>query len=129
MTSETPASPVSPASPSRATLILQLVRSACHLITVVIVAFWAFLDWAWPWPGLLTGIGFTLLAILIWALFLSPKPVLHTDRFGQGLIELLFIASGVGAMLALGVHWVVAVAFGVVAAVVGYLAPSRLAAA
>lgn len=126
MTSETPAAP---ASASRFSLILQLVRSACHLITVVIVAFWAFLDWAWPMPAILTGIGFTILAILIWALFLSPKPVLHTDRFGQGLIELLFIASGVGAMLALGVHWVVAVAFGVVAAVVGYLAPSRLAAA
>ncbi|MGK0722804.1 YrdB family protein [Leucobacter sp. W1478] len=126
MTSETPATP---SSPSRSSLILQLVRSACHLITVVIVAIWAFADWAWPWPGLLTGIGFTILAILIWALFLSPKPVLHTDRFGQGLIELLFLASGVGAMLALGVHWVVALVFGIVAAVVGYLAPSRLTAA
>lgn len=127
MTSESPATPDTPAAPARSTLILQLLRSAGHLIVVIVVAIWAFVDWAWPWPGILTGIGFSLLAVLIWALFLSPRPVLHTDRFGQSLIELLFIASGVGAMLALGVHWVVAVIFGVLAAVLGYVVPARLA--
>lgn len=124
MTAETP-EPTTQAD--RSFLALQLLRSLCHLIVVVMVAVWAFTDWQLPWPGLLTGIGFTLLAVLIWALFLSPRPVLHTDRFGQSLIELLFIASGVGAMLALGVHWVVAVIFGVLAAVLGYVVPARLA--
>lgn len=115
-----------PNSAARSSTIMQLVRSAWHLLVVVFVAIWGFVDWAWPWPGMLTGIGFTLLAVLIWALFLSPKPVLHTDRFGQGLIELLFIASGVGALLAIGVPWVVAVIFGLVGAVLGYIVPARL---
>lgn len=112
-------------SPTPFATALQLVRSACHLIVVVLVAIWAFTDWAFPWPGLLTGFGATLLSILIWALFVSPKPVLHTDRFGQGLIELLFLASGVGAMLALGAHWLLAVAFGIIGAVAGYLGSTR----
>lgn len=123
MTAETP-EPTAQAD--RSLLVLQLLRSLCHLIVVVMVAVWAFTDWQLPWPGLLTGIGFTLLAVLIWALFLSPRPVLHTDRFGHGLIELLFIASGVGALLAIGAPWFVAVIFGIVAAVVGYLVPARL---
>ena len=46
-----------------------------------------------------------MLTVVIWALFLSPKPVLRTDRFGQALIELLLIAGAVGALLSLGVHW------------------------
>ena len=108
--------------------MLQLVRAACHLAVVVLVSVWAFLDWPQPWPGLLTGFGFTLLAVLIWALFLSPRPVLHTDRFGRSLIELLFIGSGVGAMLVLGAPWWLALGFGVIAAVLGYIVPARLSA-
>jgi ABC-type dipeptide/oligopeptide/nickel transport system permease subunit len=46
--------------------------------------------------------------------------VLHTDRFGQSLIELLLIAGAVAALLALGANWVGAAVFGVIAAVIGY---------
>ncbi len=52
--------------------------------------------------------------------------MLHTDRFGRGLIELLFIGSGVGAMLGIGVPWPVAALFGLVAAALGYAVPERL---
>lgn len=118
-------SPTAHPTPDRPTsATLQLVRAACHLIVVVAVFVWGFLDWPAPWIWL-TGFGFGLLSVLIWALFLSPRAVLHTDRFGQSLIELLFIASGVGAMLALGVHWIVAILFGLIAAVAGYLVISK----
>lgn len=118
-------SPTAPATPDRPiSAPLQLVRAACHLIVVVAVFVWGFLDWPAPWLWL-TGFGFGLLSVLIWALFLSPRAMLHTDRFGQSLIELLFIASGVGAMLALGVHWIVAILFGLIAAVAGYLVISK----
>lgn len=116
-----------PQSP-RLTSSLQLVRALCHLVIVVAVFIWGFVDWQSPWHWL-TGFGFGILSILIWALFLSPRPVLHTDRFGMSLIELLFIGSGVGAMLALGVPWVIGVVFGLVAAVLGYVVPERLRAA
>src|SRR5690606_8663368 len=75
----------------RLTLALQLVRALCHLVIVIAVAVWAFTDWELPWPGMLTGIGFTVLAVVIWAVFLSPRPVLRADRFGVSLVELLFL--------------------------------------
>lgn len=109
----------------RLTALLQLVRALCHLLVVIAVFVWGFIDWAAPWNWL-TGLGFGLLTIVIWALFLSPKPVLFTDRFGMGLIELLFIGAGVGAALTIGVPWVVGVVFGLVAAAIGYVVPERL---
>ena len=110
-----------PVAPSRSALLTQLLRSACHLGTVLIITFWALNAWPLPFPGLLTGAGALVLTVVIWALFLSPKPVLRTDRFGQALIELLLIAGAVGALLSLGANWIVAVLFGLVAAVIGYL--------
>ena len=66
-----------------------------------------------------------MLSLVVWALFLSPKPVLQTDRFGQALIELMLLAAGVGAMLALGVNWIIATAFGVVGALLGFVSSLR----
>jgi hypothetical protein len=109
------------AAPSRLALLTQLLRAICHLGAVLIITFWALTAWPLPLPGLLTGAGALVLTVLIWALFLSPKPVLRTDRFGQALIELLLIAGAVGALLSLGVHWIVAVLFFLVAAIIGYL--------
>lgn len=105
--------------------IPQLLRALCHLIALVAITWWAFVSWPLPWPGLLTGVGFFALTVLLWALFLSPRPVLHTDRFGQGLVELLMIAGAVGAMLGLGLPWPVVALFGVAAAALGYLAGAR----
>ena len=110
-----------PVAPSRSTLLTQLLRAICHLGTVLIITFWALNAWPLPFPGLLTGAGALVLTVLIWALFLSPRPVLRTDRFGQALIELLLIAGAVGALLSLGANWIVATLFGLAAAVIGYL--------
>nr|WP_255529519.1 DUF2568 domain-containing protein [Leucobacter edaphi] len=105
---------------------MQLARSVCHLIAVVAVTIWGFLAWPLPFPGILTGVGLLALSVLLWALFLSPRPVLRVDRFGQALFELLLIAGAVGALLALGVFWVIPAAFGVIAAAIGFIASSRV---
>lgn len=110
--------------PARAQ-ILQLLRALCHLIALIVITWWALTEWPLPWPGILAGIGFFVLTVLVWALFLSPKPVLRTDRFGQGFIELLLIAGALGAMLGLGIVWPVPVAFGVVAAALGFVAGAQ----
>lgn len=102
--------------------MISAARAICQLLAVISVTVWGFTGWSLPLPGLLTGIGILVLSVLVWAVFLSPRPVLHTDRFGQALIELLLIAGAVGALLALGFPWLGAAAFGVVAAVLGYLA-------
>jgi len=102
--------------------MLQLFRALAHLLAVLIITFWALQVSPLPWPGLLAGLAAFVLTVLLWALFLSPKPVLHTDRFGESLIEVLLIAGAVAALLGLGAHWLVAVIYGLIAVVLGYLA-------
>lgn len=101
---------------------MQTSRAICHLISVLIITIWAFNAWPMPWPGVLTGVTALVFTVLIWALFLSPRPVIPVDRFGQSLIELLLVGGAVAAMLGLGVPWVFAAVFFVLAAVLGYLA-------
>lgn len=109
----------------RSTAILQVVRALFHLATVVIITVWGFVSWPLPFPGIITGVGFLALTVVIWALFLSPKPMLRTDRFGQALVELLLLAAAVAALLFFGIFWVWPMVFGVAGAVVGYLASAR----
>lgn len=114
-----------PTTPDKSALLTQLLRSLCHLIAVAAISFWAFVSWPLPFPGLLTGIAAIALTVVIWALFLSPRPVLRTDRFGQALIELLLLGGATGALLSLGVHWLVAILFFVSAAALGFFAGRR----
>lgn len=113
-----------PGSPAGATL--ELLRAVCHLAVLVAITWWALTEWPLPWPGILAGAGFFALTVLVWALFLSPRAVLHVDRFGRGLIELLFIAGAVAALLGLGAPWYLAAAFGVIAAALGYVSSARI---
>lgn len=103
----------------------QAVRGLFHLTAIVMITVWGFTGWDMPFPGILVGLGLLALSVLIWALFLSPKPVLATDKFGRALIELLLLAAGVASMLGLGVNWMIAVAFGVVGATLGFITSIR----
>lgn len=111
--------------PTRTPAPLQLVRGLFQLVAVVSVTVWGFLAWPLPFPGILTGLGLMALSVLLWALFLSPKPVLRVDRFAAALFELLLLAAAVGALLALGVFWVWPALLGVAGAAVGFFASSR----
>ena len=104
---------------------LASVRGLFHAASIIIVTVWGFLAWPLPFPGVFTGIGFFIFSVLIWALFLSPRPVLRTDRFGQALVELLLLAAAVAALFDFGLWWLWPLLFGVVGAVVGYLTSTR----
>ncbi|KAM9863390.1 hypothetical protein ACI1US_00708 [Leucobacter sp. BZR 635] len=106
-------------------MMQQAVRGLFHLTAIAVITAWGFIGWEMPYPGILVGLGLLALSVLLWALFLSPRPVLATDRYGRALIELLLLAAGVGAMLGLGVHWIIAVAFGIVGATLGFIASIR----
>lgn len=114
-----------PQTDARMTDKLTVVRGLFHLASVIILTVWGFLDWAFPLPAIFVALGALVLSVVIWALFLSPRPVLRTDRFGQALIELLLLAAAVGALLSLGAHWAIAVAFGLAGTIVGYIVSSR----
>lgn len=117
--------PHRPGPRARSTAILQMVRGLLHLVAVVAVTAWGFMDWKLPFPGTLVGLAALAVSVLVWALFLSPKPVLHTDRFGQALIELLLFAGATAALLALNVPWAIAAALGLAGAAVGYVVSMR----
>ena len=105
--------------------VIGIARSLMHLIAVVSVTWWGFTAWSLPLPGLIFGFAALILSALLWALFLSPKPVLRSDRFAQSMIELLLIATAVAALIDLGVNWIIAAVYGVVAAVLGFIAGTR----
>lgn len=98
------------------------VRSIWHLLSIAAVTAWGLLSWEFPLPSVFIGAGILIVAILLWALFLSPKPMLRVDRFAQGLFELLLVASAVAALLALDVHWLLAAVFGIIGAALGFIA-------
>lgn len=115
----------SASSTARQTVVLQSLRGLFHLVSIVSVTVWGFLAWPLPFPGIFTGIGFLVLSVLVWALFLSPRPVLRTDRFGQALVELLLLAAAVAAWFDFGFFWVWPTLFGLAGAVIGYIASTR----
>ena len=110
---------------ARTATAMQFVRGLFHLIAIASVTVWGFMAWPLPWPGILSGVGFLALSVVVWALFLSPRPMLRTDRFGQALIELMLLGAAVAALLDLGLFWPIPVVFGIAGAVVGYLASAK----
>ncbi len=98
----------------------EVLRFLLELFAFVSLGIWGFLAFPLPWPGVLVGIGAPVLAILLWALFVSPKAVFRIDPFGQALVEIaVFSAAALGWWM-LG-QPIVAVVFAVVAAVSGIL--------
>jgi len=98
----------------------EVLRFLLELFAFVSLGVWGFLAFPLPWPGLLVGLGAPALAILLWALFVSPKAVFRVDPFGQALVEIaVFTAAAIGWWM-LG-QPIVAVVFAVVAAVSGIL--------
>ena len=105
--------------------ILVALRSLVHLLLVLSIATWGFLAFELPLPGALIGLGMLLFTVVIWALFLSPKPVLAVDRFGQAFVELLLAAGAVAALLAIGVFWVIPLLIGLLAVILGFVAARK----
>lgn len=97
-----------------------VLRFLLELFAFVSLGIWGFLAFPLPWPGALVGIGAPALAILLWALFVSPKAVFRVDPFGQALVEIAVFSGAAIGWWMLG-QPVVAVALAVVAAVSGIL--------
>jgi hypothetical protein len=97
-----------------------VLRFLLELFAFVSLGIWGFLAFPLPWPGLLIGIGAPLVAILAWALFVSPKAVFGIDVFGKALVEIAVFSAAAIAWWTLG-QPVVAIVFAVVAAVSGIL--------
>ena len=97
-----------------------ILRFVLELFAFVSLGLWGFLAWPLPWPGVLIGIGAPVLAILVWALFRSPKAVFRLDPFGKAIIEIFVFGAAALAWWDLG-QPIVAVVFAVVATVSGVI--------
>ena len=102
---------------------LDLLAFVCELFAFATLAIWGFALWPFPW-NIVAGIGAPVLAILLWALFVSPRAVLAVHPFVRAIVELLVYLSATIAWWSLGFAWV-GLVFGVIAVTAGVLAGRR----
>jgi hypothetical protein len=100
-----------------------VIRFVVELFAFFTFAFWGFVAWPFPW-NIAFGIVTPLFAIVVWALFRSPKAVFHIDAFGKALVEIVIMGSAALAWLMLG-QPVIALVFGLVAVISGVIAGRR----
>ena len=120
----TPEKPPEPAPGTRAPLSgLDILAFLCGLFAFATLAFWGFAFWAFPW-NIAVGIAAPVVAILIWALFVSPRAVFAVHPFVRAIVELLVYVSATIAWWSMGAAWI-GLVFGVVAVTVGVIAGRR----
>lgn len=120
----TPERPAAPAPGMRAPLsAIDVLAFVCELFAFATLAFWGFVFWPFPW-NIVVGIAAPVAAILVWALFVSPRAVFAVHPFIRAVVELLVYVAATIAWWSMGAAWV-GLGFGVVAVTVGVLAGRR----
>ena len=98
---------------------LDVVRFLVELFAIFSFAWWGFTAWSFPW-NIAVGVGTPVIAILVWALFISPKAVVRVHPFIRAAVELLIFAAVTAAWWSLGQTWI-GLAFALVAVVSGVM--------
>jgi hypothetical protein len=120
----TPHKPAEPAPGMRPPLsAIDLVAFVCELFAFATLAIWGFAMWPFPW-NIVAGIAAPVAAILVWALFVSPRAVFAVHPFVRAFVELLVYASATIAWWSMGQAWV-GLVFGAIAVTVGVIAGRR----
>lgn len=119
---EAPAEPL-PAGTRPALTAVDVVAFLCELFAFGTLAFWGFIAWPLPW-NIVAGIAAPVTAILVWALFVSPRAVFAVHPFVRALVELLVYAAATLAWWDAGAAWI-GLAFAVVAVTTGLVAGRR----
>lgn len=107
-------------SSNRRIPIIALARTVFDVLVLCAVTYWALLSFALPLPGVFIALGAAAATVLIWALFLSVRPVLHTDRYARAFVALVFNGAGAAAALGIGVLWIPVAVLFIVAAALNY---------
>lgn len=98
----------------------EVLRFALELFAFFSLGYWGYLAWPFPWPGIAFMIGTPVFAIVVWALFRSPKAVIPVDIVGRGIVEIAVMGSAAIAWAMLG-HPIVAIVFAAFALVSGII--------
>ena len=123
-----PAAPEQPATTTAAGTrpaldAIDVIAFLCELFAFGTLAVWGFTAWPFPW-NIVLGIATPLVAILLWALFVSPRAVFAVHPFVRAIIELLLYAAATIAWWSLDQTWI-GVGFALVATVTGLLTGRR----
>ncbi|MDL9978965.1 YrdB family protein [Microbacterium candidum] len=102
---------------------VDLLAFVCELFAFGTLAFWGFAGFRFPW-NIVVGIGAPVIAILVWALFVSPRAVFAVHPFVRAIVELFVYLAATLALWDMGLPWV-GVGFAVVAVTVGVIAGRR----
>lgn len=102
---------------------LDIVRVIVLIAAIASLALWGFTEFGMP-MNLVAGIGAPLLVLLMWALFLSPRPVLRVHPFIRAIVELAIYAAVTMAWWAMGQVWI-GLGFALVAVAAGLVAGRR----
>lgn len=119
---EKPAEPL-PAGMRRSVDAVDVVAFLCELFAFGTLAVWGFTAWPFPW-NIVVGIAAPVIAILLWALFVSPRAVFAVHPFVRALVELLVYASATIVWWTSGSPWI-GLGFAVVAVTVGLISGRR----
>ncbi|MFE6734498.1 DUF2568 domain-containing protein [Microbacterium sp. NPDC057650] len=102
---------------------LDVVRAIVLIVALFSLGLWGFVSWPVP-INIVFGIALPVVVLLVWALFLSPKPVLRLHPFLRAVVELLIYVGVTLAWWAMGQGWA-GIAFAVVAVGAGLIAGRR----
>jgi len=98
--------------------VLRIVVCTFGLLSL---AYWGYIAWPFPLPGILFMIGAPVFAALVWYFFRSPASPIETDIVGKTIVEVALVVAAGGCWIAIG-HPVVGLVFIVIAAVSGVVA-------
>ncbi|WP_149084670.1 MULTISPECIES: YrdB family protein [Microbacterium] len=102
---------------------LDIVRVVVLVVAIASLALWGFASWDLPW-NVVIGIGAPVVTLLLWALFLSPRPVLRVHPFLRAIVELFIYVGVTIAWWSMG-QALIGTAFALVAVVAGVLSGRR----
>ena len=105
------------------TVALLTVRFLTELFAIFTFAWWGFTAWPFAW-NILVGIAAPAVAVLVWALFVSPKAMVPVHPFVRAAVELLVFAAATVAWWSMGQVWI-GLVFAVVAVGAGVLVGRR----
>ncbi|HXH34923.1 MAG TPA: YrdB family protein [Plantibacter sp.] len=95
----------------------EILRFFLELFAFFSLGFWGVMAWPFPW-NVVIGIAAPLVAIVLWALFLSPRAVIRIDLYGRTVVELVIFGAAALAWWNLG-QPVIGAVFAVIAVVSG----------
>lgn len=91
-----------------------VVRFLLELFAFFTLALWGYMAFPFPLPGIFFTIGLPLFAVVLWAVFRSPKAVVKTDPVGKAIVEIAIMGAATYCWFSLGYPFV-GIVFGVLA--------------